>query len=287
MLLEEVASASARVAAVPGRLAKVSELAACLRSAAATGDERVVRVVVSYLSGELPQRRTGIGWATLRSAPTGTAAGTAPQLTVEEVDEAFGRAERLAGAGSQSARVTLVHDLLSRATPDEARLLGGLVSGELRQGAQAGVLLDAVVKGSGAPAAAVRRATTLSGSVAEVAVAALLQGPDALAGFTLQVGRGLSPMLAKPGSDVATEVQQLAPAAVEWKLDGIRIQVHRDGDDIRVFTRTLDEVSARLPEVAALALALPVTSVVLDAEAIALHPDGRPRPFQETASRVA
>jgi DNA ligase-1 len=180
-----------------------------------------------------------------------------------------------------------VRDLLSRATADETLLLQGLVSGELRQGAQAGVLLEAVAAAAGVPASAVRRAVTVSGSLTDVARAALVDGPDAMSAFTLQVGQPLSPMLAKSAPTLAAALATLGPSAVEWKLDGIRIQVHRDGDEVRVFTRTLDEVTDRVPEVVALARRLPVKSVVLDGEAIALRPDGRPRPFQETASRVA
>ncbi|WP_378226968.1 ATP-dependent DNA ligase [Angustibacter luteus] len=285
VLLADVAAASKVVAATPSRRAKVAALATCLAAASAGGDPRTVSVVVSYLTGELKQRRTGIGYAALREAATVERADR-PTLTVLEVDDAFETAAALSGSGSQSARRDLVRGLLSRATADEAALLVALVSGELRQGAQVGVLLDALAVATGAAPAAVRRAITLSGSVGEVAVAGLLRGPGALGDFTLQVGRPLSPMLAKSAPDVATALAGLGGCAIEWKLDGIRIQVHRDGSKVAVFTRTLDDVTDRLPEVVALARSLPVDSVVLDAEAIALRPDGRPRPFQETASRV-
>ncbi len=286
MLLHEVAETSADVTATSGRRAKVERVARCLSVAADSGDPALVRVVVSYLMGELPQRRTGLGYAALRDAPRGGAT-SGGRLTVQEVDAAFSAAQDATGPGSQTARRTLLHDLLARADESERRLIGGLVSGELRQGAQQGVLLDAVATASGAAPALVRRSVTLAGSVADVAVAALVEGPQALGRFGLRVGQPLTPMLAASATDLATALQQTAPAAVEWKLDGIRIQIHRDGDDVAVFTRTLDDITARVPDVVAVARSLPVTSVVLDGEAIALRPDGRPRPFQQTAARVA
>ena len=286
MLLQEVATASADVRSTGGRRAKVARLSQCLREAAATADAGLVAVVFSYLTGVLPQRRTGLGPAALRGAPPPAGADGEP-LTVQEVDAAFTRAEQLSGAGSTTARRALLHGLLSRATEPEWRLLAGLVTGELRQGAQEGVLLDALADAAQVPAPVVRRAVTVAGSAAEVAVAALVDGPQALARFSLRVGTALGPMLARSAPDVATALEQVSPAAVEWKLDGIRVQVHRDGRDVRVFTRSLDDITARVPEVVAAALDLPVHSVVLDGEAIALHPDGRPRPFQQTSARVA
>ncbi|GAB3600304.1 ATP-dependent DNA ligase [Angustibacter peucedani] len=287
MLLLDVATASADVAATSGRRAKVERLATCLRTAAADDDPAVVAVVVPYLMGELRQRRTGLGYAALRGAPAPLAeVGDAP-LHVLEVDAAFATAEGLSGAGSQTARRDLLHGLLARATATEQRLLAGLVSGELRQGAQEGVLLEAVAQASAAPAPAVRRAVTLAGSTTDVAVAVLVEGPGALDRYALEVGRPLTPMLAGSAPDVATALTATSPAAVEWKLDGIRVQLHRDGDEVRVFTRTLDDITERVPDVAAVARSLPVSSAVLDGEALALRPDGRPRPFQETAARTA
>lgn len=286
MLLHDIATASADVASTTGRRAKVERLAACLRTAARSGDRALVTVVVCYLSGELRQRRTGLGYAALRGAPLPPTPTGAP-LGVLEVDAAFERAQHLTGPGSQAARRDLLHGLLARASPSERRLIVGLVGGELRQGAQVGVLLEAVALVSGAAPAVVRRAMTLTGSSAEVAIAALTEGPRALGRFGLEVGRPLAPMLASSAPDLTTALARTLPAAVEWKLDGIRVQLHRDGEQVRVFTRTLDDITARVPDVVAVARALPVTSAVLDGEAIALRPDGRPRPFQETASRIA
>ncbi len=279
MLLAEVASTSAAVAATSARSRKVALLAACLRDAA----PEEVPVVVAYLSGELRQRRTGLGYAALR-----TEAGVAaePSLGVLEVDAEFERLSALAGKGSQAQRRDGFAALLARATEAEQRLLRGLVSGELRQGALEGVMLEAVAAAAEVPAAAVRRAVTLAGSVATVAQAVLKGGEAGLDAFRLQVGSPLRPMLAQPATDIADALARVSPAAVEWKLDGIRVQVHRDGDDVRLFTRTLDDITDRLPEVVDVVRSLPASTLVLDGETIALRPDGRPRPFQQTASRT-
>ena len=280
MLFEELARTSTAVAQTSARSAKTRLIADCLR--AAGPDE--VAIVVAYLAGELRQRRTGLGPAALREFPP---AAVAPELTVAEVDVAFEQMSVLAGAGSASRRRELFLDLAGRATAAEQRLLAGLVGGELRQGAMDGVMLDAIALASSLPAADVRRAVMLCGATGPVAEAAFTTGAAGLAAFVLQVGRPVRPMLAQPGADVADALGRTGPAAAEWKLDGIRVQIHRDGGDVAVFTRTLDDITARVPELVAATLALPVRSAVLDGEAIALRPDGRPLPFQATAARSA
>jgi DNA ligase-1 len=180
-----------------------------------------------------------------------------------------------------------VHDVFGRATADEQQFLRGLISGELRQGALEGVMTDAVAKASGVPLAAVRRAAMLCGAIAPVAADALASGAAGLASYGLQVGRPVQPMLASTVASVGEAVAQLGEAAVEWKLDGIRVQVHRDGPDVAVFSRSLDDITTRVPEIVKAAHALPAGRVVLDGEAIALRADGRPRPFQETGARAA
>jgi DNA ligase-1 len=280
MLLADVAAASRDIASSASRLAKVSRLAAVLRSA----DPDEVPIVVPWLSGELRQRRTGVGWATLRAAPPPAAEAT---LTVRETDAVFETVSALAGAGSAGERRRLVHALFGRATDVEQALLRGLVSGELRQGALEGVMLDAVARAAGVPAGAVRRAAMLCGAIAPVAVAALTAGEAAMREFGLQVGRPLLPMLASTAESVTAGLEQLGEVSVDTKLDGIRIQVHRDGDDVSVYSRSLDDITPRVPEVVAAALALPASAVVLDGEALALRDDGRPRPFQETGARAA
>lgn len=280
MLLADVARTSAAVAATNARNRKVELLASCLSSA--RPDE--VAVVVSYLSGELPQRRTGVGHRSLAGLP-----GPAAEETLEtlDVDLIFSRIAACAGQGSTSERRRLLADLFGRATEGEQRLLAGLVGGELRQGALESLVADAVAKAAGAPAADVRRAAMLRGALPPVAEALWRDGPAALGAFRLEVGRPVQPMLASPAASVAEAVERLGEAAFEWKLDGVRVQVHRSGSEVGVFTRTLDDVTARVPELVSAALALPLETAVLDGEAIALAPDGRPRPFQVTGSRVA
>jgi DNA ligase 1 len=280
VLLADLAATSATVAATSSRLAKVDAIAGCLRRAA----PEEVAIAVSYLSGELRQRRPGVGWAALRERPP---PAPSPSLSVAEVDRAFARAEQAAGAGSQAARRAELAALFGRATAEEQRFLAMLVGGELRQGALAGVMADAVSRAAGVEGAAVRRAAMLAGDLGAVAEAALTSGEAGLDRFRLQVGRPIQPMLAQTATSVDEALARVGPAVLEWKLDGVRIQVHRQDGEVAVFTRTLDPVASRLPEIVEAALALPVRSAVLDGEAIALRPDGRPRPFQETASRAA
>jgi DNA ligase-1 len=277
----DLAATSAAVSATSGRRAKVDLLADALRRLAP--DE--IAPGSAYLAGELRQRQTGVGWAGLRDMPPPAAE---PSLTVAQVDAAVAALAQVSGAGSQARRRELLCALFAAATADEQRLLVGLFSGELRQGAQAGLLADAIARAADVPAAAVRRALLLAGDLKEVAVAALTGGAPALGEFTLRVGRPLAPMLAQSASDVDAALAATGlPATVDVKLDGIRIQVHRCGDDVGVFTRSLDEITPRVPEVVAAVRALPARQIVLDGEAIALDADGRPRPFQETASRAA
>jgi DNA ligase-1 len=280
VLLARVAATSAEVGATSARSAKVGLIAATLREA----EPAEVSPLVAYLSGDLPQRRTGVGWASLRSVPAAAAAAT---LTVGEVNEMLTTIAELAGPGSQAERGRLVGDLFSRATEPEQHLLRGLLSGELRQGALEGVMVDALARAAGVPLADVRRAAMMRGALGPVAEAALAYGGDGLAGFRLVVGRPVQPMLASPAADIADALGRVSPAAVEWKLDGIRVQVHRDGDDVAVFTRSLEDITERLPEIVDQVLALPVRTVVLDGEVIALYDDGRPRPFQQTGSRTS
>jgi len=279
VLLDEVAGTSAAVAALPARLAKVERLAACLRRL----EPGEVHPAVAFLSGELRQRQIGVGWAALRDVP---APAADPTITVAEADAAFERIGRLAGPGSQAERRRLVTELFARATAGEQRFLVGLLSGELRQGALEGVMVEAIARAAGLAAAEVRRALMLRGSLGPVAEAALTQGVPGLRAFHLEVGRPLQPMLASTAPSIEAAMDKAGEAAVEWKLDGARIQVHRAGTEVAVFTRTLDDITARVPEVVAAALTLPVAAAVLDGEVIALQPGGRPHPFQVTAGRV-
>ncbi|MFK4085249.1 ATP-dependent DNA ligase [Kribbella sp. NPDC020789] len=282
MLLTEVVETSAALAGTRSRLKKAEFIAALLSRAT---DPVETAIVVTYLSGELRQRRTGVGWRTLMDAP---APAAEPSLTVEAVDRAFGELAEIAGAGSQARRRAAVDALFAQATEAEQTFLRLLVGGELRQGALDGVMADAVARATGIPLDKIRTATMLRGSAAPVAVAVLTEGEAGLAQFGLQVGQGVQPMLAQSATTVAEAFTKTGvPAALEWKLDGIRIQVHRNGDDVVVYTRTLDDITARVPEVVTAVRELDAQQVVLDGELIALRPDGRPEPFQVTGSRTA
>jgi DNA ligase-1 len=282
VLLAEIAATSTEVGSLSSRLAKVNRVAVTL-AAAHTPVE--IGVIVAWLSGELPQRQIGVGWASLQSLPEPAATATAT-LTVESVDATFSAIKALAGPGSQARRAESLAALFGSATAEEQQFLRRLLAGELRQGALAGVMVDAVAKAAAIPVAAVRRAAMLAGDLPVVAAAALSEGEAALARFALQVGRPVGPMLAQTATSVDDALDKLGGTALfESKLDGARVQVHRAGDTVTIYTRSLDDVTARLPEVVAATLALPVTDLIADAEAIALRPDGRPHRFQVTASR--
>ena len=285
MLLADVVATSAAVAATRSRKAKVAAIAELLARAAAESPESL-ETVTAYVGGALRQRRTGLGWRGLSVLPDPASAAT---LTVPEVHAAFDEIAALAGAGSQAARSAAVARLFGRATEAEQAWLRGVVTGEVRQGALDSLVQEGLAAAAGVPLTAVRRAAMLGGSTVAVARAAFA-GVDALAAVGLEVGRPVLPMLASSAPSVAEALAKAGagdPVAVDVKLDGIRIQVHRRGDDVVVATRSLDDITARLPEVVAVARALPATAFVLDGEALALDDAGRPRPFQETASRTA
>ena len=279
MLLAEAVATSEAVAATRSRRTKVELLADCLRKA----DAGEVVPTVAYLSGELRQRQIGVGWASIRDVPAPAEHAT---LTVAGLDAALEEIGRTRGPGSQARRHHLISTLFAAATDAEQRYLRGLLTGEVRQGALAGVATEAVAAAFDVPASEVRRALLLSGDLRAVAAAAHEGGAAALKDFRLEVGRPLAPMLAQTAATVDDAIGKVCPAAVDWKLDGVRIQAHRDGDDVSVYTRSLDDITRRLPEVVEAVKALPIRSGVLDGEAIALGTDGRPVPFQVTASRV-
>jgi ATP-dependent DNA ligase I len=281
VLLTQVAGVSRTVSQTSARLAKVAALADAL------GDANVdeIPIVVAYLSGELPQRQIGVGWAALRSVPT---PAEVPSLTVLGVNAAFSQIGAVAGKGSAAERKRLVGELFAAATAEEQYFLVRLLSGELRQGALDGVMTDAVARAAEVPVGEVRRAVMLSGSLAVTAQAALGGGSAALARFGLQIGRPLKPMLASSEASIDEALAKIGgQAAVEWKLDGIRVQAHVADGAVRLFTRSLDDITDRLPEVVTALAALPVKDAVFDGELIALRADGRPYAFQDTASRAA
>jgi DNA ligase-1 len=281
MKLVALVETSRRVTEVSGRLEKIGLLASLLSQA----PSEEIEIAVSYLSGAIRQQRTGTGWAALRSAMPSSPAEV-PTLELAEVDAAFERmAGVAAGKGSTAERQRLLRELLARATRQEQDFLFRLVTGELRQGAVEGLMLEAVAKAAGMPAHGVRRARMMAGDLAGVAKAALSGDAAALAGFATQLFRPVHPMLAGSAEDASGAIQELGEAALEYKLDGARIQIHKSGDQVEVYSRRLNEVTAAVPEVVELVRALPARELILDGEVIALRENGIPYPFQTTMSR--
>jgi DNA ligase-1 len=279
VLLSEIVATSEAVAAIAARGAKIDLLATCLRHL----EPAEVSVGTAYLSGQMRQRQTGIGPAALRESPPPAAVAS---LTVMEVDAALEALARQVGPESQGERRRLLAALLGRATRAEQDFLRRLLVGELRQGALEGVMVEAVARAAGVSTGEVRRAVLLRGDLHAVATVALRDGATGLSAFRLEVGRPLKPMLAQSADGLPAALARIHPAAIEWKLDGVRVQIHVLGDEVRVFTRSLDDITARVPEVVEAARALPVRAVVLDGEALALRQNGRPHPFQITAGRL-
>ncbi|YCK35762.1 ATP-dependent DNA ligase [Actinomadura sp. ATCC 39365] len=281
MLLIDVVRTSDAVTRTSARLGKVGHLAELL---ARVGPDEA-EIAIAYLSGDLPQRQIGVGWRSLEDVPQPKLAATA---TLTAVDALLTRIKAVSGPGSQAARRALVAELFAGLTSQEQQFMRRLLNGELRQGALDGVMIEALAKASGAPSAAVRRALTLRGWLPAVGAAALTGGVAALHAFKLEVGRPVSPMLAGSAPNVAAALEKAgSPASLEWKLDGVRVQAHRSGTQVRVFTRTLDDITAQVPELVEAVLGLDSADLVLDGEVLALRPDGRPHPFQVTASRVS
>jgi DNA ligase 1 len=276
--LAEVVRASAAVAATASRLEKTRLIADCLRAL----EPGEVEIALPYLSGDIRQGKLTLGYATLGSAMGDPAA--APTLSLIEVDAAFEAIKSIKGKGAASTRQTQLKSLFEKATAQEKDFLLRLIVGELRQGALEGVMLEAVAAAANVPAAEVRRAATFAGAIAPVARAALAGGREALAQFSVRLMQPVLPMLAQPAEDLAAALGELGTALLEWKLDGARIQVHKSGSEVRVFTRSLNDVTARVPEAVA-ALQNVSFSLILDGEAIALRRDGRPHPFQVTMRR--
>ncbi|KZM70985.1 ATP-dependent DNA ligase [Nocardia terpenica] len=282
MLLSVVAQASDTVRATSSRKTKIATLAELVRTA---GPDELAQVV-AWVSGELLQGRIGTGWRTLTGIAVDPAA--APSLTVAAVDRIFGDLAATNGSGSAARRREVLVALLGSATAAEREFLLRLLTGELRQGALTAIVAEAVAAAAEVPVDLVRRAYMLSGQLPVTAVAAMTGGATALAEFRLEVGRPIQPMLASPGATFDGALGEFdGDVVVEQKLDGARIQVHRKGSQVWVFTRTLRDITSGVPELVQLVAGLPCESVVLDGETLALTDSGRPRPFQETMSRFA
>ncbi|MGI8591783.1 MAG: ATP-dependent DNA ligase, partial [Nakamurella sp.] len=280
MLLSQLVETSAAVAATRSRLAKRKLLADTI----ARSEPDEIELVVTFLSGTLRQRRTGVGWASLSGLPAPAAQS---RLTPIDVDAAFGAVAALGGAGSAALRAAAVESLFARATAGEQEFLRGLVFEDLRQGALDSLVQDGLAAAFGAPLPVVQRAAMLLGSTATAAALLATSGLPALEQVRLQVGVPIRPMLAAsaPDPEAATAKSGL-PALVDAKLDGIRIQVHRNAGSIRLYTRSLDDITERLPEIVEAVAELPLSQLVMDGEVVGLGPAGRPLSFQVIASRT-
>ncbi len=281
MQLARVAETSAAVAETAARLGKIGLLAGLI--AELTPAE--APIAVAYLSGELPQGRIGVGWAALSRLDAVPA--DAPALLLRDVDDAFTDIAGASGAGSQARKTARLAEVFAAATAGEQAFLRQLLAGNLRQGALSGVMVEALARAHDIPAGTVRRAVMLSGDLGRVAAAAVAEGRAGLRQFGLQVFNPVKPMLAQTADDVAAAHAKLGggEALWEWKLDGARVQVHRSGDDVAVYTRSLKDITGAVPDIVRAARSLPVDAVILDGEAIGLTADGRPLPFQDTMTR--
>jgi len=280
-LLITLVGVSQRVSANPARSTKIRELASYLKTLAA----EEIGIAVHYLSGEIPQGRIGIGYSTLRAAASSPPA-EAGALTLIELDHALTALAAIRGGGSTARRAEALSNLFSRATSDEQKFLLHLLVGELRQGALAGVMVDAIAAASEVPVAQVRRAVMYSKTLGAVASVALLEGAKALERFQLEMFEPIAPMLAQTASDVEEALTQLGgEVELEWKMDGARIQAHKLGDEVRLYTRSLNDVTVAVPEIVETVRRFPDHTLVLDGEAIAFDTNGRPHPFQITMRR--
>jgi DNA ligase-1 len=280
MHLQDLVVTANAVGATRSRTQKVALLADCITSL----DAENLRLGVAYLSGVVPQGRIGIGYAAV--AELATAPADTPTLRLTDVDTHLQIVAEITGGGSRQRRHDVLADLFGRATEPEQQFLRRLLLSEMRHGALDGVMIAAIAAAGGVPVAAVRRAYMLSDDLAAVATAALHHGPGALEAFHLQVMQPVQPMLASTAADIAAALDGGVPAVVDAKIDGARVQVHRSGGSVGVYTRSLRDITGEVPDIVALARHLKVTSVILDGEVVSLRPDGRPEPFQVTMQRL-
>jgi ATP-dependent DNA ligase I len=283
-LLADLVHTSSRVSASSSRLAKVREIAGLLARLSA----EEIAIGVSYLAGELPQGRIGVGYAAVQAAAAAAAAAPEePTLSVAATDHGVAELAAIRGGGAAGRRSAALGALFARTTAEERTFLLRLLVGELRQGALAGVMIDAIAAASAVPVADVRRAAMYAGSLGAVALTAMTAGAAGLGRYQLELFLPVAPMLAQTAADVDAALEELGGGniALEWKLDGARVQAHKEGAQVRLYTRTLNDVTAALPEIVAAVRALPARALILDGEAIAYDTSGRPHPFQITMRR--
>jgi DNA ligase-1 len=271
VLLQSLVSCSTQVARTSGRLAKIKLLADLLRQAS----PEEVELAIAYLSGKTRQAKVGVGWATLRGARGSGLGARKPELQLTDVDHALDLISRTSGKGSATEKKKLLTGLFARATAEEQDFLFRLITGELRQGALEGIMVEAVAKARDLPASEVRRAMMLAGDLRAVA-------KGDLASFQIQLFRPIKPMLSKTATDIEEALAELGPASFEYKLDGIRVQVHKNAHEVRIFSRTLNDITSELPTVVDISKKVDMNEVILDGEAIVLGAENRPVRFQET-----
>lgn len=279
MLLAELVATSNRIANTPRRLEKTALLADALRQL--TPEE--VEIAAAFLSGGARQNRIGIGYATLRDA--NAAAAETASLSLVETDRTIGELAAVEGRGSEQRRRELLNGLLARATADEQHFLARLLMGELRQGALEGILLEGLAKATGLRPERIRRAAMLAGGATAIARPAMERGEAGLAQFDVQLFRPVQPMLAQTAEDAGEAIRELGEAALEYKFDGARVQVHKSGDDVAVFSRRMNDVTGAVPEVTAAVRAMAARELILDGEVLSLDSEGRPQPFQVSMRR--
>jgi DNA ligase-1 len=278
-LIADVVTASRQVADTSARSQKVTILADLLGKL----DSGEVAIATGFLSGAPRQGRVGVGYSTIYRIERGPAGD--PSLTIGDLDAAIAEIQGATGSGSAARRRQLLADLLDHATEQEADFIRRLLTGELRQGALAGVMVDAISKAAGVPAEIARRAFMLSGNLSRTAEVALTAGEDGLRAFGFEIFRPILPMLASTAENVAEAVTSFDRASVEWKLDGIRIQIHRRRDEVRIFTRNLNDITYALPGIVDAVLRLRVQQAVFDGEALWMSADG-PAAFQDTVAQI-
>jgi DNA ligase 1 len=276
----DLVGTSMQVAGQSSRRAKIATIAAFLRRL----EPAEVAIGAAYLSGGIPQRRAGIGYALISEA-TATPGAATPSLTLAEVDATLELVTATAGSGSRQRRSSLLAELMAKATPPEQDYLARLLVGELRHGAQEGVMIEAVAAAADVPAALVRAAAMVGGGITAVATTAFVDGAIGLSRLAVALFQPVAPMLAQPAEDIDDAMARIGMAALEWKLDGARVQVHKDGDDVRIFSRTGNDVTVAAPEIVSIVRRAYTGTLILDGEAIALKASGAPYPFQETMSR--
>ncbi|MBV9268083.1 MAG: ATP-dependent DNA ligase [Acidobacteriaceae bacterium] len=279
MLFADVVDTSRRIASTSKRLEKTGLLAQLMKRLA----PEEIDVAVAFLSGAARQGRIGVGYATVREAMQPPAAE--PMLAIADVDHSLSELAAVQGRGSEQRKRELLSALLNRATEPEQKFLVGLLMGEIRQGALEGIMLDAIAKASGVAPDRIRRAAMMAGGVARIARPALERGETGLTDFDIQLFRPVQPMLAQSAEDVNEALGELGNAALEYKLDGARIQVHKSGDQVAVYSRAMNDVSAAIPEVVSAVRALPARDLILDGEVLSFDTNGRPYPFQVSMRR--